>query len=274
MESPQRTWSHLQFAKRIWKQFNVTLTYADDSDVTYSRFTTLQCKKRSPMAAASRNFARGKTKNATALWIVSNCNETSGRELYVEELKKHLPVDVYGACGQPLPCERYRKDSNRRGGCVRRLMAEYKFYLSFENSFCDGYLTEKIWKTTRVNVIPVVMGSVDYDAVLTPGTYIDVRDFGSPRDLADYLHYLDANDEMYSAIIRKRRSVDCLRLTPGTPHCMLCHHLHLYRGRTQMVADIADFWSPSRRCADPDEFFRGIADNVIADNPHLRAKYE
>lgn len=32
-------------------------------------------------------------------WIVSNCHSSSDREEYVIELKKYIPVDVYGKCG-------------------------------------------------------------------------------------------------------------------------------------------------------------------------------
>lgn len=36
-------------------------------------------------------------------WVVSHCPTHSRREDYVEELKKHIDVDVYGKCGQPCP---------------------------------------------------------------------------------------------------------------------------------------------------------------------------
>jgi hypothetical protein len=52
---------------------------------------------RSPLIAA-----QNKTK--LVAWIVSNCHSNSGRERYVEELKKHISVDVYGGCGT-LKCD-------------------------------------------------------------------------------------------------------------------------------------------------------------------------
>ena len=42
-------------------------------------------------------------KTKLVAWLVSNCNSKSGRDRYVEELKKHVSVDVYGNCGQ-LKC--------------------------------------------------------------------------------------------------------------------------------------------------------------------------
>jgi len=49
-----------------------------------------------------------KTETSLAAWIVSNC-DISSRSKFVEELKKYIPVDIYGKCsGRPLckpPCQ-------------------------------------------------------------------------------------------------------------------------------------------------------------------------
>ncbi|ELU04046.1 hypothetical protein CAPTEDRAFT_80587, partial [Capitella teleta] len=74
----------------------------------------------------------------------------------------------------------------------------YKFYLAFENSFCNNYYTEKLTKLNSVDTIAVVMGLVNYSSVLTPGTFIDVRDFPSVKALTDHLKYLDNNDTAYN----------------------------------------------------------------------------
>jgi len=50
-----------------------------------------------------------------------------------------VQVDIYGKCGQ-LSCP--RSDDQR---CLELLERDYKFYLSFENSNCDEYITEKFW---------------------------------------------------------------------------------------------------------------------------------
>ena len=66
---------------------------------------------------------------------------------YVEELKQHLPVDVYGQCGS-LKCPRSAPDH-----CSSLLKNKYKFYLAFENSLCKDYVTEKFFANAKLRYV-------------------------------------------------------------------------------------------------------------------------
>ena len=59
------------------------------------------------------------------------------------------------------------------------------------------YITEKAWGILKQNVVPVVMGGANYTQLLPPHSFIDVRDFESPRHLAEYLKMLGNNDQLY-----------------------------------------------------------------------------
>lgn len=72
----------------------------------------------------------------------------AGRELYVEELQQHVAVDVFGDCGELL-CN---KDDMAE--CYTLvLQPTYKFYLAFENSMCEDYITEKVREMDRGLII-------------------------------------------------------------------------------------------------------------------------
>jgi alpha-1,3-fucosyltransferase len=57
----------------------------------------------------------------------------------LQELRKYIPVHIYGECGNNT-CQK------ENGQCFRDIENNYKFYLSFENSICNEYITEKFWK--------------------------------------------------------------------------------------------------------------------------------
>ena len=46
----------------------------------------------------------------------------------------------------------------REDNCTAALARHYKFYLSFENSLCDEYVTEKFWMRLQQPIVPIVMG--------------------------------------------------------------------------------------------------------------------
>ena len=64
----------------------------------------------------------------------------NGRLDYARELSKHIGVDIYGSCGSKR-CPRTSQH------CFDMLNKDYKFYLSFENSNCKDYITEKFFVT-------------------------------------------------------------------------------------------------------------------------------
>ena len=89
----------------------------------------------------NKHSAAGKSRQAA--WFVSNCATPGRRESYVKELEKLLKVDVYGKCGR-FTCSRENQTA-----CLLQLESDYKFCLSFENSICEDYVTEKFFNMMK-----------------------------------------------------------------------------------------------------------------------------
>ena len=158
--------------------FNLTMTYRRDSDII-NLFGSMRYRIEygSVLTAAAFN------KTKLVAWFVRNCKSSSKREAYVRKLQKYIAVDIYGACG-PLKCPRRLHQYTE---CEELLNSTYKFYLSFENAVCKDWVTEKFFQRVFAYVVPVVLRRADYLDKVPPGSFIAVDDFGSVKELAQYL---------------------------------------------------------------------------------------
>ena len=200
--------------------FNYSLTYlrsskSNEYDLSWSRHFTVRD------VPLLRNFYREKLqmvgkKELNALWFVSNCagkgifQVQSGRVEYAHSLSDHVKVDAFtrqNDCKTKLGTMLRTKDGGEAS------FNNYWFYLSFENSLCKDYITEKFWKiiTSDSLAIPVVLGGSgmrDYEAIAPPNSYIDVRNFTSPRHLAQHLKYVTENEDAFNYYHRWRNEYE------------------------------------------------------------------
>ncbi|ELU13387.1 hypothetical protein CAPTEDRAFT_75881, partial [Capitella teleta] len=209
-EPPHKTWMFANLTKYNGL-FNMTSTYAADSHIPFTRMKSCHRDWHIYNELSGEDFGAKKRKDVPVAWFASRCLTQSRREDYVKKLQEHIKVDIYGKCGDK------QCGSNAMGGRI------YKFYLSFENSICDDYVSEKLWKVLNLNVVPVVMGGVEYSNIMPKDSFIDVRDFDSAKDLAKYISYLDSNDTAYNAILRNKASLQCEALNPERGKgCNIC----------------------------------------------------
>jgi alpha-1,3-fucosyltransferase len=168
-------------------------------------------------------------------WLVSHCDTESGREHYVEELSKYIQVDIQGKCANKmkkmnnkqalLKCEKGYTPQNKLDNCTRVIRDQYKFYLSFENSLCKDYVTEKFFRMVP-HTIPIVMGQANYSNLAPPHSFINVLDYESPKALAEYLHELDRNHSKYLSYFWWKDHYTLRFGDGGAHHCELCRRLH------------------------------------------------
>ena len=79
---------------------------------------------------------------------------------------------------------------------------KYMFYLTFENCLCEDYITEKTFRPLNYEIIPVVLGGGNYSRDMPPHSVINAKDFNSPKDLADFLINLAADEQRYRSYFK------------------------------------------------------------------------
>ena len=254
LESPINVDNYHQYNGR----FNATWTYDRASDI-WTNSSHIEYVKGGlfvknvipSISLMNRNYAQGRSK--LVAWFVSHCQTESKRMEYVRHLKNYVDVDIYGRCGT-MYCGHFLNESNL--DCLNMLKKEYKFYLSFENSLCDDYVTEKLWKAIYADVVPVVLGAYNYSELMAPNSYIDIKDFASPKELAEYLIMLDGNDELYNNYFSWKGVYEIVRHPPM--QCNLCEYLNVAQDDKKTYDRLDLFWNPNTKCYDPTEFYENV----------------
>ena len=211
------------------------MTYRRDSDVSapYGLFT--QSSQPSSSVKTIQDRVRDLPKPKLVAWVVSNCKTPSKREDYVDELQKHIPVDIFGKCGTKN-CPGKRTNSE----CGILLEGDYMFYLAFENSKCQDYVSEKFFATLEMDIVPIVMGGADYSAIAPPGSYIDANHYSSAQELAEELKRLSNAREEYLKFFSWKAKTEVLD-GYGQMGCNLCKALHESRP-TKTYQDLGAWW--------------------------------
>lgn len=221
--------SRIKGIKKLTDAFNWTYTYRHDSDVPYPYF---HVRRRAHAHSSAPPLATSTNRSKLVVWAVSNCKASSGRQEFVQELQKYIPVDIYGHCGK-LKCPQGPE-------CLAHFGKTYYFYLALENSICPEYVTEKFYNALLHRMVPVVFGN--YSEIGPPGSYVNALEFPSPKHVATYLKAVAADPCRYKEYFAWRRTHD---IYPHnfTNHCTLCEALYKARPQDRKVyKDINNWW--------------------------------
>ena len=241
--------------------FNWTMSYFSNSDIhlPYGRIEALDTAPRTEkerlfmqksIRASGINPASGKSK--LAIWLVSNCYARSNRLQYVRQLQKFLDVDIIsskGKCGGKDLCPKEKNEEL----CYDMIEKTYKFYLSFENSICKEYVTEKFFNAIARNVVPIVLGGADYASIAPNHSYINALDY-TPHKLAEYLKLLDRNDSLYAEFFWWKPHYRVLNLHRSNQEafCKLCADLHSIKAKeTKIITGLQKWYVTESQCNRP-----------------------
>lgn len=249
-ESPFHTFLHgRQRLSDYDGLFNWSMSYRMDSDVPVPYGRTIRIPNNVSNDAVRYWDTTVRTIKTKLVAVMgSNCGGHNGRWSYVKALKSLLgdDLDILGRCldGNRTVCPgHFDRD------CV--VLNTYKFYLSFENSNCREYLTEKVfWNAYDKLAVPIIMGASRYDCqrLLPPHSFLHADDFTGADALADYLRYLDRNNKWY---IRYHDWRDRYRVinehgyfgSASKHYCRVCEALHYNSIAPKVYARFEDFWS-------------------------------
>lgn len=109
-------------------------------------------------------------KRIAAVWVATNCF-AQPRLNFVRYLRHELTkyghrMDTYGFCGN-LSCPKIPTERNGvLTNCYAKIESDYYFYLAFENSMTEDYVTEKVLHGLQHFAVPVVFGGADYTRYL------------------------------------------------------------------------------------------------------------
>ncbi|KAH9364483.1 hypothetical protein HPB48_017773 [Haemaphysalis longicornis] len=222
--------------------FNWTMTYRSDSDI-WNPYGIIAERKTKQSYQYQQTWKIWRRKSRMAAWAVSRCEARSRREDYVKQLRKYVRVNVYGKCGQ-LKCP--RANSTR---CYEMFEEKYFFYLSFENSICRDYVTEKFFNVLEYDIVPVVLGGANYTAIAPPDSFIDALSFKSPKHLAEYLKRVAGDFQLYAKYLRWKETHTLANFPRFDALCRVCKKLHSPSFRqTTVVADMFHWWNTMSHC--------------------------
>uniref|UniRef100_A0A2P2I3P5 Fucosyltransferase n=1 Tax=Hirondellea gigas TaxID=1518452 RepID=A0A2P2I3P5_9CRUS len=229
--------------------FNWSMSYRMDADVPVPYGRTVPLPKDQYLDSVP-DYYKDKKKDIAILG--SNCYSLNKRYEYIKEMQKYIPVDIYGRCG-PLKCP-----GHFRSDCP--LLNEYKFYLAFENSNCDDYVTEKVWwNALGKGAVPVVMGTTkrNYKQILPPNSFIHAADFQGPQQLALHLKQVLSDPVQYAGYHAWRREYRVVNehgyfQSPVYHFCRLCEALNYnHRTTSPPTADLENYFDAAQHCYPP-----------------------
>ena len=220
---------------------NWTMTYRLDSEMKYTYGAIASLPE---SAKSDKNYSeiyRKKTKDAA--WLVSDCHTESKREKFVAKLKNYINVDVYGRCGKLKNCT---KEEGKL--CFQKIANDYKFYLSFENSVCEDYMTEKVFTWFGLNIINIVRGARSYNKILPSKTYINTDSFKTVEQLGFFLKVLSKTEEAYTSMLRLKDQYTVIagKEKKHEAYCDLCKRLHNLDENRKTYKSISEWWLKNR----------------------------
>lgn len=180
------------FSDELKDIFDLWMTYHLDSDIVLPYYDyTFKEKLFTPPCEKTKDVC---------MFISSPVNKSHRLE-YISELIEYLPIDSYGNWRRNCVLDEDK-------GYITKLdiIKQYKFTIAFENAVSQDYVTEKFFEPLTVGSVPIYLGAPNIET-FSPGehAFIDVRDYTSPKDLADDIMKYCRDISRYDSLLEWKR---------------------------------------------------------------------
>lgn len=185
---------------------------------TYSRYSTVPFPLQWMLAlnniTSKMYFVETSKKNSflneisPIVYLQSNCETSTQRDVYIKELMKYQSIDSYGQClnNKKIPIELQRDYLLKFNSVeILRLIAKYKFVIAIENAVCEDYITEKFWRAIHLGVVPIYFGSPSIrDWFPNNKSAILLQDFPTPKLMSEHIDKLMQDDNLYEEYLEHK----------------------------------------------------------------------
>ncbi len=175
--------------EEFMRRFHYSIAYSLDSDFPSPKI-------REPDINLPLDFHQ---KHDLAAAIFSNC--TKLRTRYATALSKFMRIKSFGDCLRNVEKNNVARIYERNYVASKlRLIRMYKFTLVFMKYDCNDYIDEQLNHAWHAGTLPVFMGTNSLEDILPrylKDSFISVRHFRQPIDLADHLERLAINRDLY-----------------------------------------------------------------------------
>lgn len=180
------------FSSELKELFDIYMTYHLDSDVVlpYYDYSFLE-KLYTPVYEKAKDVC---------MFISSPVNKSKRLE-YLSELMEYIHIDSYGTWRRNC---RINEDSGYK--MKLDIIKRYKFTIAFENAISKDYVTEKFFDPLIMGSVPIYFGAPNIDD-FSPGDYsfIDTRNYDSPKSLAEDIKKYCTNDPLYEELLKWKK---------------------------------------------------------------------
>jgi hypothetical protein len=227
--------------------FNWTISYRYESEVSfcsYGCYKSNNVKNKKQHLFETTILKEFNSRENNSIWFISNCNSRYRIELAIN-LGLNFPIKIYGKCRNEIESKLNQANKTNKikfndNKCERDSDCEIdenkfnKFSLSFENSNCSSYITEKFWRSLYYGIIPIVIqpAKIFYEQIAPKDSFIHAEDFDFDiTKLTAYLNEVSKNFKLFLKHLQWKFDYDVFfeaKEVEQNRICELCTKLNTY----------------------------------------------